>query len=159
MKRLAFLAAGTVVAGLTACTSSAPSAIPTSSPAVTSPTATSPTATSSAVAAECRQQYNAWKQGPGKGLVSALNTVGSAAEAGDRNVLTAVLKRASPALTRASRSPLPVCADPKGYWTALMMHVNAAAASTGSAATVTAAMKGVPTLVRELNAELKHAGG
>ena len=39
-----------------------------------------------------------------------------------------------------------------------MMHVNAAAASTGSAATVTAAMKGVPTLVRELNAELKHAG-
>jgi hypothetical protein len=45
MKRLAFLTAGAVAAGLTACTSSAPSAIPTSSPA----------ATSSAVAAECRQ--------------------------------------------------------------------------------------------------------
>jgi hypothetical protein len=40
-----------------------------------------------------------------------------------------------------------------------MMHVNAAAASTRSAATVTAAMKGVPTLARELNAELKGAGG
>jgi hypothetical protein len=39
------------------------------------------------------------------------------------------------------------------------MHVNAAAASTRSAATLTAAMKGVPTLVRELNAELKHVGG
>jgi hypothetical protein len=40
-----------------------------------------------------------------------------------------------------------------------MMHVNAASASTGSAATVTAAIKGVPTIVRELNAELKRAGG
>jgi hypothetical protein len=77
----------------------------------------------------------------------------------DIQALTAGLKRARPALTRVSRSRLPACADPKGYWTAVMMHVNAAAASTGSAATVTAAIKGVPTLVRELNAELKHAGG
>jgi hypothetical protein len=45
-----------------------------------------------------------------------------------------------------------------GYWTVLMMHVNAAAANTGSAATLMAAINGVPTLVRDLNAELKRAG-
>jgi hypothetical protein len=37
--------------------------------------------------------------------------------------------------------------------------LNAAAAGTGSSATLTAAMNGVPTLVRELNAELRRAGG
>jgi hypothetical protein len=69
-----------------------------------------------------------------------------------------VLKKTRPALTRAARYPMPACADPKGYWAALLMHVNAAAASTASTATLTAAMKGVPTLARELNAELQHAG-
>jgi hypothetical protein len=51
---------------------------------------------------------------------------------------------------------MPACADPEGYWPVLLMHVNAAAASTASAATVTAAMKGVPKLTRELNTELKR---
>jgi hypothetical protein len=172
MKRLALLAAGAAVAGLTACTSAAPSAAPASGPATTggpaatssaAPAATSsaaPAATSSAApAAGCRQQYHAWKQGRGHGLVAALNAVGSAAKAGDINALRAVLKRTRPALTRAARYPMPACADPKGYWTILLMHVNAAAASTGSAATLTAAMKGVPTITRELNAELKRTEG
>jgi hypothetical protein len=34
-----------------------------------------------------------------------------------------------------------------------------AAASTGSAATITAALKGVPTLTRELKTELKRTEG
>jgi hypothetical protein len=113
---------------------------------------------STAVSAQCRQAYNAWKQGPGKGLVAALNAVSSAGQTGDVHMLTAVLKRTKPDLQRAARYPLPTCADPKGYWTVLLMHLNAAAASTGSAATLTAAMKGVPTLARGLNAELKHVG-
>ena len=153
MKRLALAAASAVLAGLTACTSSAPSAIPASSPAVTG----SASASQSAVAANCRQQYDAWKRGSGKGLVATLGAVGSAGAAGDTRALRAALKRARPALTKASHSPLPVCADPKGYWTVLMMHMNAAAASTGSATTLTAAMKGMPTITRELNAELKRA--
>jgi hypothetical protein len=155
MKRLALLTAGAALAGLTACTSSAPSAAPSNGPTVTS----SPAATSSrpVITASCRQRYHAWKQGPGKGLVAALDAVGSSATAGDTNALKAALKRTKPLLAKAARYPLPACADPEGYWTVLMMHVNAAATSTGSAATLTAAMKGVPTLTRELNAELKRA--
>ncbi len=151
MKRLALAAVGAALAGLTACTSSAPSATPASSPAVTS----SPTA----ITANCIQQYKAWKQGPGKGLAAALDAVGSAETSGDVHALKAALKRAKPALAKASRHPLPACADPKGYWTVLMMHVNAAVASTGSVATLTAVMKDVPTITRELNTELKRADG
>jgi hypothetical protein len=160
MKRLAFLAAGAVLAGLTACTSSAPSAAPVSGPTATSSSAatSSPAATSSAASASCRQQYNAWKHGRGEGLVAAVSAVGSTAQAGDIQALRAVLKKTRPALTSAARYPMPTCVDPKGYWAALLMHVNAAAASKASTATLTAAMKGVPTLVRELNAELQHAG-
>jgi hypothetical protein len=155
MKRLALAAAGAAVAGLTACTSSAPSATPASRPAATS----SQAASHSAAPVNCRQQYNAWKQGQGQGLVAALTAVGSAAQTGDVQLLTAELKRTKPALARAARYPMPVCADPKGYWPALLMHVNAATASVGSSATLTAAMKGVPTLTRGLNAELKRTDG
>ena len=79
MKRLAFLAAGAVVAGLTACTSSAPSAAPVSGPTATSNSAapSSLPATNSAVSANCRQQYTAWKHGRGEGLVAAVSAVGS----------------------------------------------------------------------------------
>jgi hypothetical protein len=168
MKRLALAAAGAGLAGLTACTGSAPAATP---PGSTPPTpagsastvtpagSTAVTNSPSAVTANCRQQYDAWKQGPGKGLVAALDAVGAAEAAGDMHTLKAVLTETKPALARASRHPLPACADPMGYWTVLMMHVSAAAASTGSAATLTAAMEGVPTLVRKLDAELKRAGG
>jgi hypothetical protein len=161
MKRLAFVAASAAVAGLTACTSSAPSATPASSPAATSSQSgpSSPAVTMPAVPARCKQAYDTWQQGEGKGLVAALSAVGSAGQAGDIQVLRSVLKKTKPALTRAARYPMPTCADPKGYWPVLLMHVNAAAASSGSAATLTAAMKGVPTLTRELNAELRRTEG
>ena len=57
---------------------------------------------------------------------------------------------------------MPACADPKGYWTALLMHVSAAA-STGASgprpASVIVAMKGVPKIERELRTELKTTTG
>jgi hypothetical protein len=57
---------------------------------------------------------------------------------------------------------MPACADPKGFWTALLMHVNAAAStkSSGSGtASITLALKGVPTIERELSGELKNTAG
>lgn len=166
MKRLALAAVGAAVAGLTACSHATPSAAPgsnsavTSSPAVTNSSAvtSSPTLSYPAVSAACRQQYDAWNHGSGKGLVAALSAIGSADTAGDTHLLTGLLKKAEPALTRAARKPMPACADPKGYWAVLLMHVNAAVASTRSASTLRVAMEGVPTLTQELNAELKSAG-
>jgi hypothetical protein len=54
---------------------------------------------------------------------------------------------------------MPACADPKGYWAVLLMHVNAAATGPGSGSSFRTAMNGVPMLTQELVTELKRAGG
>lgn len=110
----------------------------------------------------CPKEYDAWKQGPAKKLVHALNAVDSASTTGDVPALATALKQAGPAVDKAAHHPIPACADPKGYWTALLMHVNAAEGSGGSgagSASIALALKGVPKLERELSAELKTTAG
>ena len=110
----------------------------------------------------CPRVYDAWKRGPVNKLVAALQALDSASAAGDSAARAAALKEAEPAIASAGRDPTPACADPKGYWTALLMHVNAAAGSASTAserASITLALKGVPELADELNAELKRTAG
>ncbi len=103
----------------------------------------------------CAQRYQTWEHGQGKGLVAALQEVNAASTAGNAKVLTAALKKAEPDVARAARYPVPACADPRGYWSVLLMHVNAAVGSRGSASSARAALKGVPAIDRELTAELQ----
>ena len=102
----------------------------------------------------CSQRYQAWNQGPGKGVISALHGVSVADTNGNRQALTVALKKAKPAVTQAARHPVPACADPRGYWSVLLMHVSAAVAGNGSASSVQAAMEDVPKIENELAAEL-----
>lgn len=182
LRRLALAAASVSVAGLAACShapvqSTAAAPRVRSSALADSPTGRLPpapagsragpsttpagsrTVTHSLALVGCKQRYDSWKQGQGNGLVSAVSAVGSADSSGDNQLLTAALKRAEPAVARAARYPLPSCADPKGYWAVLLMHVNAAAASTGSASSLKAAMDGVPAITRDLLTELKRVDG
>jgi hypothetical protein len=106
------------------------------------------------VPATCSQQYHAWEQGPGKGLIAALDTAGSVGTATDTHVLTVSLRHARLVVARATRHPVPACADPRGYWGVLLMHVNAAVASTDSPSNVRAAMKDVPMIEHKLTGEL-----
>jgi hypothetical protein len=146
MKRLALAAAGAAVIGLTACShSTAPAAAPAGNGSGTPIPPVS-----------CSQQYRTWTNGQGKGLVATLSAVSSAAAAGDAQVLTAALKEAKPAVARAASHPVPACADPKGYWEVLLMHVNAAVASKGSAASVRAAMQDVPKIQHKLITEVRQ---
>jgi hypothetical protein len=146
MKGLALAAAGAAVIGLAACShAKAPSAAPPSH------------GTGAPIApVSCSQQYRTWTHGEGKGLMGALNAVTSAATAGDAQVLSAALKQARPAVARAGQSPIPACADPRGYWNALLMHVNAAVAGTGSASSARAAMQDVPKIHHKLLAEVQQ---
>ena len=80
----------------------------------------------------------------------------SAATAGNPHALKAALKNARPAVALAARHPMPGCADPRGYWYALLMHVNAAAAKGSSASSRRAAMTGVPQIEHQLTTELKQ---
>ena len=146
MKRIALVAAGAAVAGLAACSNAA------------TPTTAAPASHGSArVPVSCTHQYATWMHGQGRGLIATLDAVSSAGTARDSHVLTAALKKARPAVDRAARHPVPACADPRGYWEVLLMHVNAAAASSGSVSSVRAAMKGVPEIDHMLTAELKSA--
>ena len=77
-----------------------------------------------------------------------------AGTSGNFKVLTVTLKKAKPAVARAARNPVPACADPAGYWSVLLMHMNAAVASKGSASNVRAAIKDMPKIERALTAEL-----
>ena len=144
MKRIALAAVGAAVAGLAACShAAAPAAAPASH-------------RNPPVPVSCSRQYDTWQHGQGKGLIAALHAVSTASTAGGTHLLTAALQKARPAVARASRHPVPACADPMGFWDVLLMHVNAAAASGGSASRARAAMTGVPKIEHELAAELKN---
>jgi hypothetical protein len=142
LKRIILATAGAAVVGLTAC--GGPAAAPASHRSVVR------------VPVSCSEQYNAWKHGKGKGLVTTVTAVSSAATAGDPQVLKAALKRARPAIASAGRHPMPGCADPRGYWYVLLMHVNAAAAKGSTASSRQAALKGVPQIQHQLTTELKQ---
>jgi hypothetical protein len=139
LKRIALAVAGAAVIGLTACSGGAPAAAPGNAP----------------VPVSCGQQYQAWEHGQGAGLITALHTVSVASTAGNLKVLTVALEKARPAVAKAGRYPVPACADPRGYWSVLLMHVNAAVASEGSASSVRAAIKDVPKIENELTAEIQ----
>jgi len=150
MKPIAVFAAATTAAiALAACSQAhTPSAAHTSHTTVTHP----------AVVVNCPREYTAWKQGPAGKLTGTLNAVATASSASNMPALNAALKEAGPAVLRAARYPIPACADPKGYWMALMMHVNSAAGS-AKPTSVKLALKGVPKLERELRTELRTTVG
>ena len=132
MKRIILIVAGAAVAGLTACSHAA------------GPTAAAGSQPSVRVPVSCHQQYGTWTHGQGQGAIAALHAVSTAVTAGDAKVLAVALKQNKPAISRAARHPVPACADPRGYWDVLLMHVTAAAANTGSASHTHAALQGVP---------------
>jgi hypothetical protein len=146
MNRVALAAAGCVVLVLSACThAAAPDA-----------SSTSKTAGKAIVPISCSQQFRTWSRGEGKGLMGALDAVSSAATAHNARKLTAALMHAKPAVTKGAAHPIPACADPRGYWTVLLMHVNAAASGKGSASSMRAAAQDLHKLHRQLLIEVEQ---
>ncbi len=159
MKLVTLLAATASAAALAACSHSpgTPAAQPSSG------TSGSPSSASTLAGTvhriSCPQRYQAWEKGAGSKAMAAVNAVDSAIAAHDVNAEIAALKVAAPAINNVAGHPIPACADPKGYWSVLLLHINAAANSAESTAgttSVTVALKGVPQLKRQLTAELKR---
>lgn len=121
---------------------------------------------SGAPSPSCLQQYRAWESGPahgaGENLVVALNAVQAASSALDASTTSADLERAGAAAGRLARSPLPKCADPKGYWHAVIARVRSAADNASRAKGMAslliaeAPLRQMPALERSLAAELKQ---
>jgi hypothetical protein len=155
MKRLALTAVGAAVVGLAACSNGTASTAASASHGTASAAASAGHGTAPlAESASCRQQYQTWNQGPGKGFIATFQAVSVASTASDPQALTVALRNARLPVARAASSPVPACADPRGYWPVLLMHINAAVASKGSAA-MRAAVQGVPEIERELAAEVR----
>jgi hypothetical protein len=150
VKRIIFIVAGAAVAaGLTACSGGSGGGGHAADPAASHKTVVR-------VPVSCGEQYSAWARGRGKGLVAAVDAVGSAAAAGNPHALKAALKKARPAIVSAAKHQMPGCADPRGYWYVLLMHVNAAAAKGMSASSIRAALDGVAHIQHQLTVELKQ---
>jgi hypothetical protein len=120
--------------------------------------------TAASPSSSCLLQYRLWNSGPahaaGENLVAALNTLQAATSASDIPTTAAALKRAGTAARTLARYPIPVCADPKGYWHAVIVRIRAAAdgaaASNGQTLTIAeTALKQMPTLERKLATELQ----
>jgi len=86
--------------------------------------------------------------------MAALSAVSGASTSGNSRTLNAELQKAKPTVAKATRYPLPGCADPRSYWPVLMMHMTAAVSGGSTTASTRAAMKGVPAIERELVTEL-----
>jgi hypothetical protein len=110
-------------------------------------------------------QYRLWASGPahaaGDSLTAALNGLAAATAASDIATVGAALKRAGTAAKTLEHHPIPSCADPKGYWHAVLLRIEAAADSAGTSngqGTLTIAqgvMKQMPALERKLATELQ----
>jgi hypothetical protein len=113
----------------------------------------------------CLQQYRSWNAGPahaaGENLVAALNGVEAANAVLKNSTTNAALKRAGAAATALGHYPIPKCADPKGYWRAVLVQIQTAAANastSGQGALVAAAvvLHNMPALDLKLADELKQ---
>jgi len=151
---------------LTACGSgggSAASAGPSRPPTASAGSGAGPVA--SAASPGCLVQYRLWASGPahavGDNLTAALNGLASASATSDIATAGAALKRAGTAARSLEHYPIPACADPKGYWRAVLLRIETAADSAGTSdgqGTLTIAqgvMKQMPALERKLAAELQ----
>jgi hypothetical protein len=89
--------------------------------------------------------------------MGALQGVSSAVKSGDGQSVSAALARAKPAVVTAARRPIPSCADPRGYWNVLLMHVSAATGLHSSPTGVRAALVDVPEVMDALRTGVKQS--
>jgi hypothetical protein len=159
----AALAAGLALTACGSGGSSAASPGPSRPPTASAGSGAGPVA--SAASPGCLAQYRLWASGPahaaGDNLTAALNGLASASAASDIATVGAALKRAGTAARSLGHYPIPACADPNGYWHAVLLRIEAAADSAGTSdgqGTLTIAqgvMKQMPALERKLAAELQ----
>jgi hypothetical protein len=98
-------------------------------------------------------------------LLTQFRAVTAAGTAEDLSRMDAALKNAGKAAAALQAYPIPDCADPHGYWAAILARFRSAAAdaSTGSGLggllLVLVPLRQVPGLLRSLAAELRQTVG
>jgi hypothetical protein len=132
-------------------------------------TGTAAAVDASAPAQSCHAQFEAWRNGAarpaGKAVAAKFRAVQAAGSAADIPRLVNALKAAGHGVTALQAYPMPRCADPHGYWPAILTRIRSAADNAGTGSGLGALMlamvplKQIPALERKLSAELKRAVG
>lgn len=117
----------------------------------------------------CAQQFKTWLNGPVHGLGERvgpdLSKVVAAAKLEDVPEITSGLKTTGALARQLAAYPMPVCADPAGYWTQLLGFLKAAGdnASTssglGGLLLALAPLARIPVVEKNLQAELARNVG
>ena len=185
MSALARVAAAAAVAAavaalLTACTSTSAPGSPSgsgggsgggsgsgsgSSGAAGTHTSSGPTSSASS----CLRQYEQWKHGVTAAETRRLNTAikhaDSAGEYANTAKLKAALEEMGAVAGNLAATPVPHCADPRGYYARMLAMYEAAASKAQSAAGLTGLvlaetpLRSVPTITGKLDAELNRTIG
>ena len=125
-----------------------------------------PSSSAASFSAACRARYEAWKHGPARAavneLIAQVHAVEVASTAADVQRIQAALKRAGMAAANSAVNQIPRCADPHGYWPAILARIRSAEANargaSGLAAVILAILplKDVPGLLVKLANELRQ---
>jgi hypothetical protein len=89
--------------------------------------------------ARCQRLFLAWKRGPASAgnsqLLSALKALQVAGSGTNLPAIAAAAANAGQAATQLEQFPVPACADPSGYFAAILARVQTAAAAAAGAGT------------------------
>jgi hypothetical protein len=120
-------------------------------------------------ASQCKQLYQAWKDGPAHTALSqflaALGAVPEINSGTNLSAAAAAAEQAAQPTAQLAGFPVPACADPAGYFAKIVSTVDAAAAGATTAASQSAAaqalapLNGLPTLEAEFTDEVNTATG
>jgi hypothetical protein len=122
-----------------------------------------------AAARNCKQQYQAWTNGPAHAplgqLLTALKTLQRVDSGTSLPAIAAAIKDAAQSAAELARYPAPACADSRRDFAAILARVRSAAASAVGAKSLSAMtqalapMNAVPALESAFTAEVKLATG
>ncbi len=118
-----------------------------------------------AATARCQRLFLAWKQGPASAgtsqLLGALKTLQVSGSGTNLSATAAAAAKAGQAAAQLEQFPVPACADPSGYFAAILARVQTAAAGAAAARSLPemvhalAPLTAVPALEAAFTAEVK----
>ena len=135
----------------------------------TTPGSSPPTSTAAGTAAACAQQYHAWQNGPAHSTIikfeAAQIVLDKDSSSGQPTLIAAALNILGQQAAALASFPVPSCADPRGYFAALLGQIVTVTGEVGPDATLTDLQQAINqlssvfSLESDFTAEVKQTTG
>jgi len=140
-----------------------------SHPATTPGSSSPPTSTVAGITAACAQQYHAWQNGPAHSTIikfeAAQIVLNKDSSSGQPTLIAAALNILGQQAAALASFPVPSCADPRGYFAALLSQIVTVTGEVGPDATLTDLQQAISqlgsvfALESDFTAEVKQTTG